>query len=276
MKIPNGLLLGTYDLDSDSKFVCLKKMLEQEENEDKLVVPLGVSEDNKYHYMGLEDISCLFVTGETGSGKSIFLDSMIISLILKNSPTELKFIMIDPKRIELSYYNDLEYMHSNVVSEGKTSYMKMLEVRREYYKRIKLLEKDKNSNFNSLIIVIDEACDLMKVQGSMELLEEITSDCDKVKIHIVIATNSYSEEYFSKEFIKNLKYKITFDLVSKADATLVGTRGSQNLMIPGEAIATSKKQKIRYKLQTPYISDKDIMRVIDYVSGNYENKVSKN
>lgn len=277
--IPKGLLLGNYKLDKDSKYVCLKKMLNSQEIDGNLVVPLGVTEDNKYHYMGLDDVSCLLITGETGSGKSIFLDAMIISLILRNSPEEVKFIMIDPKRIELSYYNDLEYMHSNVVSKAKTSYMKLLEVQREYDKRWKILEdKDVKSikNYNSLknidklshlFVIVDESCDLMKVEGAEQVLRELMVDCDKVGIHIILATNSYSEEYFSKDFIRSLEYKITFDLVSRADAILVGTREAEDLKTPGEAFATSKKQRIKYKLQTPYISDTDIMRVIEYYSG---------
>lgn len=104
----------------------------------------------------------------------------------------------------------------------------------------------------------------MKVDGVEKIIVSMINDCDMVGIHIVLATNSYTEDYFSKEFIKNIKYKITFDLVSKADASFIGIREAEDLKVPGEAIVTSKKQRLRYKIQTPYISDEDIMRVINY------------
>ena len=280
-KIPVGLLKGNYKLDKDSKYVCLKKMLDKQIIDDNLVVPLGVTEDMEYHYMGFDDIGCLLVTGETGSGKSIFLDCVILSLILRNDSNNIKFIMMDPKRIELSYYNKLPYIEGNMISSGKDGYKKLLEIEEEYKKRIELFKENNVKDIESynklkkvkeiyhLFIVIDESCDLMKVDGSEELLASMINDCYKYGIHFIIATNSYNEEYFSKDFINNIKYKITFDLATKADANMIREKDSDKLPAPGEAIATSKKQRIKYKLQTPYISDEDIMRVIKFFKKDY-------
>lgn len=273
-KIPVGLLKGTYKL--DNKYIDLKKMLDKQTIDSELVVPLGVTDDDEYHYMGFDDIGCLLVTGETGSGKSIFLDTIIISLILRNNNSNIRFVMMDPKKIELSYYNYLPYMDSDMISDAKKGYRKLLEIEKEYKRRMELF-KDKDvknieeynklkkiNKLYSLFIVIDESCDLMKIDEVEGVLTGIINDCYKYGIHFIIATNSYNEDYFSKDFINNIKYKITFDLANKADADMIRIPNSEKLSVPGEAVAISKKQKIKYKLQTPYISDEDIMRVIKY------------
>ena len=273
-KLSKDIIKGTNKL--EEKYIDLKKMLDKQTIYKDLTVPLGVTEDGKYHYVGFEDIGCLLVTGETGSGKSIFLDTIIISLVLRNKIGNIKFIMMDPKRIELSYYNDLPHIKGNMISDSNKCYKKLLEVEREYKERIELFknkkikdieeynELNKNLKLYHLFIIIDESCDLMKEDNSEKLLSSMINDCYKYGIHFIIATNSYNEEYFSKDFINNIKYKITFDLATKADAKMVKEKDSDKLPTPGEAIATSKKQKVKYKLQTPYISDEDIMRVINY------------
>lgn len=145
-KVIDNLLLGSYGFDENSKYVCLKRMLNKQDIGNGLTVPLGISDDMEYHYMGFEDVSCLLVTGETGSGKSIFLDSIIISLLLRNDVTDIRFIMIDPKRVELSYYGKLFYMHSDVVSDSLDSYNKLLEVEKEYKKRKSMFQDNNVKN----------------------------------------------------------------------------------------------------------------------------------
>ena len=113
------LLQDTYNLE-DERFVSLKECLKNQKIKDNLAVPLGKS-DKEYHSIDFRDIPCLLVTGETGSGKSVFLDSIIVSLLIKNTPKDINFIMIDPKKIELKYYEDLIYTASNVISNKEES-----------------------------------------------------------------------------------------------------------------------------------------------------------
>ena len=284
-KVPDNLLLGCYRFDDDSKYVCLKKMLLEQKNNGDLVVPLGVSSDNEFHYINFDDISCLLVSGETGSGKSIFLDSIIISLVLRNGKDKIRFVMMDPKKIELSYYNSLPHMKGNVINDASSGILRLLEVKEEYNKRKKILLDEQIQNIElynkslkskklyHLFVVIDESCDIMKDDRTEKILLELIEDCDMVGIHFIIATNSIWEDYFSKKFIDAIKYKVTFDMATLADALIIGDREVKDLESPGIAIATSKKQKLKYKLQTPYISDTDIMRVVDYYSS--KNSVEK-
>lgn len=273
-KLSKDIIKGTNKL--EEKYIDLKEMLDKQTIYKDLTVPLGVTDNNEYHYVDFEDIGCLLVTGETGSGKSIFLDSIIISLVLRNKVDNIRFIMMDPKKIELSYYNDLPHIKGNMISDSNKGYKKLLDVEKEYKERKELFknnkvkdiehynEINKNIKLYHLFVIIDESCDLMKVPGTEKLLTSMINDCYKYGIHFIMATNSYNEEYFSKDFINNIKYKITFDLATKADADMVREKDSDKLPTPGEALATSKKQRIKYKLQTPYISDEDIIRVINY------------
>ena len=269
------LLQDTYNLE-DERFVSLKECLKNEKTKDNLVVPLGKS-DKEYHSIDFRDIPCLLVTGETGSGKSVFLDSIIVSLLIKNTPKDINFIMIDPKKIELKYYEDLIYTASNVISNKEESKDVLKYIYLTYQRRKELLKeqnienynkKDENTSLYHLFVIIDESSDLMKVEGSLELLKEMTDDCDKLGIHFIIATNNPYEESFDKEWINSIKYKVTFDLTSRAEASWISIRHSQNLSTPGTAIVKSVPQNIRLKVQTPYISDEDILKVVNEKRNN--------
>ncbi len=257
------LLQEDYKLENNN-YISLREILEHQKIENKLVVPLG-KEKEKYHYIDFNDIPCLLVTGETGSGKSVFLDSIIVSLMMKNTSKEIKFIMMDPKKIELGYYNDLKYTKENIYSDKEEQKKALNNIKKTYEKR-----KENNQQLFHLFIIIDESCELMKMEGTSEILKEITKDCDKVGIHFIIATNSANENFFDKELIESIKHKVTFDLTSKAEANWLNIKNSQNLKTPGEAIASSKNQNIRIKLQTPYISTEDILTIVNYLK--FKNK----
>lgn len=254
------------------KYVSLKEMLEHQEIKDNLTVPLG-KENNNYHYIGFRDIPCLLITGETGSGKSVFIDSLIISLMIKNNPKDIKFIMMDPKKIELGYYNGLDYTAGDMISNGKESNIVLNYIKKIYDRRKELLKEKTLDEYNEvennpklfhLFVIVDESNDMITIDGSLDILKQMIKDCDKVGIHIIIATNSPYDRYFDKEFINQIKYKISFDLTSKAEASWIGIRGSQKLSL-GEFIVKSIPQNIRLKLQTPYISDEEIMKEIEYL-----------
>ena len=264
------LLQDNYKID-DKNYISLKEMLDNLQMKSKLTVPLG-KENNKYHGIDFKDIPCLLVTGETGSGKSVFLDCIIISLILSNTPQDINFIMIDPKKIELKYYEELPHTKSDIISDIKESNNILKYINLTYEKRKEKLngkniekynEEEKNSNLPHLFVIIDESNDLMKVPGNLELLRKITNDCDKVGIHFIIATNNPYENSFDKEWIDSIKYKVTFDLTSTTEANWISIRNSQNRSTPGEAIAKSVPQSKKIKIKTPYISDEDILKIIN-------------
>ncbi len=246
----------------ENKCLPLRKILENNPQKGPLTVPLGEDEDKEPHYIDFSNVPCLLVTGETGSGKSVYLDCVIVSLLLQNKKEDLKFIMIDPKKIELSYYQQTSYLLGSLVSDKEESYYTLEKINNEYINRIKKLH-DKNPKFSQLFIIIDESNDIMAMDNSLFLLKNMIRDCDKVGMHFIIATNNHLEDSFDKEFINTVKYKMTFDLIGTQVASWIGIRDSQNLSAPGEAIATGNNK--RFKLQTPYIDDEDIKKVIKHI-----------
>ena len=265
-------------IDLESNCVGLRRLMEIKNYPDKLVVPLGLEKGKKCRYLDFKDMDLLMVVGETGSGKSIFLDSVIISLIMKNTPDDLKLVLMDPKRVELSYYNELPHMFLDVCSSLEESTIALDKIKEEINNRKKSFDRegfedifeynDKvSSKLSHIFVVIDESCELLKDGNNLDKLRDMVFGCDKYGIHFIIATNSYNMEYFSEEFMEKINYKISFDLVSKADASLVRIRDSKNLQV-GEGIAVSRIDRKRFRIQTPYITDVDIKRVIDFLMVN--------
>ena len=251
------LLQENYNIE-DEKYIPLRKMLDKQNIEDNLVVPLGIDKEANNRYIGFNDIPCLLITGETGSGKSILIDCIIISLIIKNNSNNIKFIMMDPKKIELNYYNELDYMLDKTINDKKTGAKELEKIYKEYKKRKETEKKEPH-----IFIIIDESCDLMQEDNSLKIIKNMIEDCDKYGLHFIIATNTPYEGYFDKDLIKKIKTKITFDLTSKKEACWIGIRNSEYLHTPGEAIANENNKRIIIK--TPYISNEDIQKVINHI-----------
>ena len=238
--------------------------------EEKLIIPIGICEDKEPVYMNMETIHGLFIGGTTGSGKSVLIDNIICFLIEKNSSNDIKFLLMDPKKIELFEYNGLDYLYNSnkkTIRSPKKALDAMLNILKEMSKRVNLLVKNNVKNIVSynkkaekklphIFIVIDESTDIMKYSDSRKIIEQILDSGRPLGIHVIFATNSYLKDYYDTKFIHHFKYRISFDMASKEQAKYMEIKGCDLLKESGTCLIKCPGDKL-YKLRTasPSISE---------------------
>jgi len=278
--LPSKDLLDANKKELEAKrYYSLAKLILKKDLTNSLVIPIGVDEQKEKYYIDLKNISGIFIGGETGSGKSVFLDSLIVSLLMKNTPSDLKFLFIDPNKVELSEYSSIPHLISNVaydVNDALESFQRIINITNERIrmfssKGVKSIEQYNSQTENKLahiIIVIDESADIMKSDSTMSKLKQILKNGKSLGIHLILATNAYFARDFDKEFINMFTYVLSFDLASHDQAKFINLKDSNLLKVAGEALV--KVNNDMSKIQTPYISDDEINRVVEFIKNNNE------
>ncbi len=265
------LLSKTEELfNKDENYFSLSKMIFKKDLSKKLTVPLGIDESNEKYYIDMESVSALLICGTTGSGKSIFLDNLIVTLLLKNNPDELRFMFFDPKLIELGEYDGISHLMVDTDKEYDTDklnfILKLLKDRKRLLNNTSILEHNKNNKnkLSQIFIIVDESIDVMKYDNINKIINEIIDNGVSLGIHLILATNSYIKNDFSSKMINKFPYIISYDLTDKKQATYLNIEGSDLLEEKGSALVRCRDNKL-VRLQTPYISTEEIKRVVDFI-----------
>lgn len=244
-------------------------------------------------------VHCL-VAGSTGSGKSVFLHSLIMSLMFKHSPEELRFIMIDPKRVEFSRYNRMPHlMLPEVVTDCSKAVNALNWAVKEMERRFQLLmenECQKIDQYNALdkvrkgeekrlpflIIIIDELAELMgiakkDVEGKIQRITQLGRACG---IHMVVATQRPSVDVVTGVIKNNLPTRVALSLASYVDSkTIVDEAGAEKLLGHGDMLFSGQDSNQKIRLQGAWVSDEEIKAVLDYIKENnvseYDEEVQK-
>lgn len=276
--LPDKSLLSTDNekIKSIKQYYNLSKLLYKKDLENKLVFPVGIDKDKEKYYMDLKSIPSVLVLGETGSGKSMLLHDIIISLLLKNTPSELGFIFIDPRKAELQPYSNLPHTISLETNVNDIDmYLKVLqnivERRRTtlFMNGAKNIEDYNDNNKDAImphiLIIMDEIEDSFGNSEFQEIMNILTMDCHKLGIHIIIASSTYLKKFIKEDFLNNFKYLLSFDLAQKEQADFIKLDGANLLTVTGEALIKCPKEGI-IDLQVPYVSDKDIQNVVNFIT----------
>ena len=259
---------------SDSKF--LKKDI-------KLPLAIGKSISGIPIISDLSTMPHLLIAGTTGSGKSVFIHTIILSLLYKLTPEKCKFILIDPKMLELSTYEGIPHLLCPVITEAKKAASALGWVVKEMESRYKLMTKvgvrnidgynEKNKiSMPYIIVVVDEMSDLMLVAGKEieNYIQKLSQMARAAGIHIIMATQRPSVDVITGTIKANFPTRISFQVTSKIDSrTILGEQGAEQLLGKGDMLFMSSANKI-VRIHAPFVSEKEIEKINNFLSNQAE------
>lgn len=300
--IPGKALVGIEVPNKGKETVCLKELLESngfKNRKNNLTLCLGKDVNGDYIFGDLNKMPHLLIAGTTGSGKSICINSVLTSLLYQNSPEDLKLILVDPKRVELTLYNDIPHLLANVIVENKQVISSLKWAIGEMENRYKLLQETKSQNISSyhqkvvsgkkrtvtnqetgesheedlkkmpyIIIVIDELADLMMSHGKEveSAIIRIAQMSRAVGIHLIISTQRPSVEVITGLIKSNISTRIAFRVPSQIDSrTILDANGADKLMGNGDMLYMSAEFSGQRRIQGTFISESEIKKVVKFV-----------
>jgi len=264
------------------ELVYLKEILESSVfkiSDSPLTIALGKDVSGNPVVTDLRKLPHLLIAGSTGSGKSIFLHSVILSLIYKSPPENIKFLMIDPKRIELSVYEDIPYLLHPIVLDPKTANKALRWLVNEMERRYAIFEEvgarnleSYNENFEEkmpyIVLIIDELADLMVIslKEVETLLTRLAQMARAAGIHLLIATQRPSVDVITGTIKVNFPARVSFQVTSKVDSrTILDTQGAERLLGAGDMLFMPPGSSYLERIHAPYISEEEVKKLVEYL-----------
>lgn len=280
--IPGKSVIGIEISNPKREWVYLKDILQSEafiRSKSPLTIALGKDILGAPVVADLKKMPHLLIAGSTGSGKSIFLHSVILSLIYKATPEEVRFLMIDPKRIELSVYDGIPYLLHPVVLEPKMATKALRWLVGEMERRYSLFEEVGARNLESyneqfdeklpyLVMIIDELADLMVVSSKEveTLLTRLAQMARAAGIHLLVATQRPSVDVITGLIKVNFPARISFQVTSKVDSrTILDTQGAERLLGAGDMLFMPPGSSYLQRIHGPYVSEEEVKLLVDYL-----------
>lgn len=245
-------------------------------------IALGVDTEGKAHQADILKMQHLLIGGSTGSGKSAFITSMISSLLMNYKPSEVKLILIDPKRVELNQFAGIPHLLIPIVNDPKDASDTLKKLVDEMDQRYKIFSSYKVKNieeFNEksdkkmyyIVCVIDELADLMQVAGKEveSSIQRITQLARAAGIHLVVATQRPSVDVVTGTIKSNLPSRISFAMPSGTDSrTILDQTGAENLLGKGDMLYKPVGASSATRLQGAYTTDEEVEKIVNYYKNN--------
>lgn len=310
--IPGKSLVGIEIPNSTKTMVGLGSLLSQSEYADSaksLMVALGKSISGASIFANIGKMPHLLIAGATGSGKSVTIHAIINSLLFRNSPENLKFIMIDPKRVELTQYNKIPHLLTPVITDAKKVIMSLKWAAKEMDRRYDILESNKVRDIESyhknilspaldkykknisaqaskteevpelmpyIVIVIDELADIMQaypreLESAIIRLAQMSR---AVGIHLILSTQRPSVNVITGLIKANIPARIALQVASQFDSrTILDSAGAEKLLGAGDMLYISGEMSKPIRLQSPFISETEVKKVVEYLVKNSEDDI---
>ncbi len=285
--IPGKSLVGIEVPNQTVAVVGLREMIESKEfrsGKDTLSFVLGKDVSGKPWMGKLNGMPHLLVAGATGSGKSVCLNTIIMSYLFSLGPDDVKFIMVDPKRVELQIYNGIPHLITPVITKVPDTVNALKWALREMDRRYDMLAKHGTRDLASynkkvketlpyLVIVIDELSDLMassasEVEGPIVRLAQMSR---AVGIHLILATQRPSVDVITGLIKANIPGRIAFAVASATDSrTILDQQGAEKLLGRGDMLYSTAELPSPKRIQGAYVSQKEIERVVEFIKSKYD------
>jgi S-DNA-T family DNA segregation ATPase FtsK/SpoIIIE len=275
--IPGSNTIGIELPNNSRENVYLSEILNNpdfKKREIKLPIALGKSISGKPIVGDLASMPHLLIAGTTGSGKSVCINTIILSLLYRHTPEKCKFILIDPKMLELSTYEGIPHLLCPVITEAKKAASVLGWVVKEMESRYRLMTKEGVRNIDGyntkhklpmpyIVVVVDEMSDLMLVAGKEieNYIQKLSQMARAAGIHIIMATQRPSVDVITGTIKANFPTRISFQVTSKIDSrTILGEQGAEQLLGKGDMLYMSSANRI-VRIHAPFVSDNEIEKI---------------
>jgi DNA segregation ATPase FtsK/SpoIIIE, S-DNA-T family len=295
-RIPGKSTVGIEVPNARREVIALRDVIEAPEfshSPSKLTLPMGKDLIGRIRAADLTQMPHLLIAGSTGTGKSVFLNSLLMGLLYKATPDELKLVLVDPKQLELGLYADIPHLFTPVVTDPKVAANVLRNATREMERRLKLLAQrsvrnidqynrtfEKNQSLSLfdtaedehrplpyLVIVIDELADLMMVDtnGVEESITRLAQMARAVGIHLILATQRPSVDVITGLIKANFPARISFRVASKVDSrTILDANGSESLLGKGDMLYLPAGSSRLHRIHGPFVNESEVASVCDF------------
>ncbi len=295
--IPGRSLVGIEIPNRIRAEVRLRNLMENPaygDSSSRLPIVMGKDVAGEPNYTRLEKMPHLLVAGSTGSGKTIFLNTLILSLLFKNTPKTLRLILVDPKRVEFSNFEDMPHLLCPVIFDVNRTCNALKWLVGEMERRLQLMSEAKARDIGGyneivaknnkkkdgeemesmpyIVLVVDELADLMMAKGKeMEVgIARLAQMARAAGIHLVLATQRPSVEVITGLIKANIVSRVAFQVASQVDSrTILDTAGAEKLLGAGDMLFVTGDMSKPKRVQAPYVSEAEVRDVVKWVKSEY-------
>jgi len=293
-RMPGKSTVGIQVPNHDRETIHLRDVLESEtfaKSKTRLTIAMGKDINGRIVPADLATMPHLLIAGSTGSGKSVAINAMIMSLLFRTTPAQVRLILVDPKRVELGMYEGIPHLLTPIITEPKLAANALRNAVREMERRLKLLasravrnidqynklfegsmpslfdESEDNEPLPFIVIIIDELADLMMLDRANveESITRLAQMARAVGIHLILATQRPSVDVITGLIKANVPTRISFRLATKVDSrTILDTNGAEALLGRGDMLFLPPGTSRLMRLHAPYVSEKETAAVVDF------------
>ncbi len=294
-RMPGKSTVGVQVPNREREIIWLRENIESPEflgSKSKLTVAMGKDINGRIAAADLSGMPHLLIAGSTGTGKSVAINAMIMSILYKSTPDEVRLVLVDPKRLELGVYEGVPHLYTPIITEAKLAANALRNAVREMERRLKLLASKGVRNIDSynrlfddtpslfseqssadegpipkIVIVIDELADLMMLDGHNveESITRLAQMARAVGIHLVLATQRPSVDVITGLIKANFPARVSFRVATKVDSrTILDANGAESLLGRGDMLYLPSGSARVHRLHAPYVTEKEIAAVVEF------------
>ncbi|HMD17990.1 MAG TPA: DNA translocase FtsK [Terriglobales bacterium] len=294
-RMPGKSTVGVQVPNREREIIWLRENIESPEflgSKSKLTIGMGKDINGRIAAADLAGMPHLLIAGSTGTGKSVAINAMIMSILYKSTPEEVRLVLVDPKRLELGNYEGVPHLYTPIITEPKLAANALRNAVREMERRLKLLAAKGVRNIDSynrlfddtpslfseqatadegpipkIVIIIDELADLMMLDGHNveESITRLAQMARAVGIHLVLATQRPSVDVITGLIKANFPARVSFRVATKVDSrTILDANGAESLLGRGDMLYLPSGSARVHRLHAPYVTEKEIEAVVEF------------